>query len=182
MMVEALASLVLLLAQACVAEVGFPSDTSECHAMWHINAVKVDYDLERMTFQVQEYNSIFRRSPRGAFIVQSERAQWVRALRADGDEPEGWPSDLKWSVPWHRGRWMGVLAAAERFPLAARSQHPIPEATHYGGDCEVSAGACDHMGVRWVRVRVPATWRQAYWRRARVHTISAEIASGRSMR
>ncbi len=101
------AALVLLLAQTCIAEIDFPSNTTECVAMWEINANTAKRRSITIAQQTRQFNTYWRSPTRQA------RKPWIKHLNADGDQPKGWPKGTRWDR--HRGRWLRVLARAKRF-------------------------------------------------------------------
>lgn len=170
----------LLLGAACVAEIDF-ARPEECVLQWSILSTAAESKGVSLDQQVRAYNSIFRKDRQGRWLVQSDRARWVRALQLDGEAPQGWPKKIAWEPT--RARWLHILAIAKDF-LTKPPPHPCPAANTYGGDCDDDFGACDPPDPCWVRIDCGDT-AQAYWQARACSTpprgavISARIADGR---
>ena len=155
-------ALVLLLAQTCVAEISFPFKTTECVAMWEINArvaARRQVDIIEHTLQ---FNAYWRSaSQRGV-------RPWIGALSLDDAKPEGWPAKLSWDA--HRGRWRAVVARARQFVRDyPRGLHRsvCPGADDYGGDPDDERGAEDSAPCpEALRLTCIPGALQAYWRLA----------------
>jgi hypothetical protein len=145
----------LTLAIACVAEIGLEGRVDECLLMWSI--LRAKGGDEGLVISAIAYNTLLRRNDR------SGARAWVLNLTADGNEPAGWPSTLRWEN-W-RDRWALKLAAARRF-VASPPKHPCPRATQYGGRCDDARHACDVVPKSWVRELCGQPldyYAQAYW-------------------
>ncbi len=155
---------VLALAVMCIGEINFPTDpeVAECKLMWAINRATALQRGITTAEQVRAYNSVHKRRRDGSFIVMTKRMQWVRALRLDLQQPDGWPGDqVNWSAV--QPLWQNVINAATAF-LISPGEHPCPTANHYGGDCADKRGACDAVPYCWRRVTCGTNYFQAYWR------------------
>lgn len=168
----------LLLAATCTAEITFRG-TGECVIMWDVQRRKADARGRDLALQVRLYHSVWKRTPRGRWVVNSPRAKWIRSLQATADEPAGWRQSE--TVPWDGERWMAMYAAAQDF-LAGGALSPCPAADEYGGDCDSGRAACDPPRACWVRVDCGDT-AQAYWSTKKCSgssgTVDARLAGGR---
>lgn len=165
--------IVLLLAQLCVAEIGFPAQPAnlvECQLMWAINEDRAErwrqepptwahgHTVENVSWL---YNSVFKCEHRKC---DTPRMRWVRALNLRGDQPIGWePSAGKWAGGKRRfrKRWLRVIAFAERWLTAGRPWPRVSRscrrlAVHYGG-------AMDSPRECWSQVECGGAMRQRYW-------------------
>ena len=157
--------LILLLAQMCVAEIGFTDNPDECRLMWHIMRAKPGL----LSDNVRRYNSYFR----GAWGKRSR--PYIQHLTNDPrQEPAEWDST---SASWdnHMDAWASILGAAIAF-AAAPGKHPCPDANHYGG-------GMDTVPTCWERQWCGEPrdfFRQRYWRSNTCSgVVSAKVASGR---
>lgn len=167
--------LILILAQMCVAEIGWPESLAhldECQAMWSINHERAQrwqnnpvYTWSGST-QVQDvtrlYNSFLKCEGRKC---DTPRMKWVRHLNMYATQPEGWPGHKAlWVNPRvkHDHRWVWLktlqrattwLATGRPWPRSFRSCRS--RANQYGG-------AMDSPGECWVVLRCGET-RQRYW-------------------
>jgi hypothetical protein len=87
---------------------------------------------------------------------------WLAFLRADGRQPEHWPSGVSWATA--RERWMRIYEAAGRF-VRGELEHRCEGGTvdHWGSP---RAGSIDMRRARragWTRVDCGDT-RNAFWR------------------
>lgn len=156
-------ALALVLAKAGVAEIDLRGADGEYELMWHILRAKVS-SPGMLGVLAQRYNSIFKKDGRGRYLVRTDRARWVRDLRADASEPEGWPKDAASWDRWPRDAWLEVLQRAEDF-VNDPGRHPCPRATHYGGRCDDNKYACDELPPCCKRVwcgKPKAYYAQAY--------------------
>jgi hypothetical protein len=64
------------------------------------------------------------------------REAWIGALRADGEQPTGWPAHLDWSA--YRGRWLDILATV-RGVTRGTVAPPCSERPQVWGGREVDA-------------------------------------------
>lgn len=100
-------SLALLLAQTCVAEIGFMSDTQECELMWEINDANSVTRGRSLRAQTKKFNSYWRSAK------QRRSRPWIEHLSTDGSRPKHWPKHLRWDR--HRERWKRYLETAKAF-------------------------------------------------------------------
>jgi hypothetical protein len=158
--------LILILAQLCVAEIGFPEDppmVDECQIMWVINDERAGRwrqqgRPETTILEVTRlYNSFLKCAGRKC---DTPRMKWVRDLDHAGIKPRGWPTNIQWRAPRHQGAWFYVLERAEhwlkngrRWPRSCGTN--CRRATQYGGEMD-EPRAC------WTQVDCGAR-RQIYW-------------------
>jgi hypothetical protein len=173
-----------MLSQSCVAEIDFsdPNDLRECWLMWHIQGAKVRYDPSKLPKQLQ-YNSIMRKTPRGYWLVKTDRAKWVRALKTPL-RPRGFPAHLSWELPLIRKSysrqqsWIAIVHHAKAF-LEDPGEHPLPRAKHYGGNCNKKRGACDPPPECATIIKTDRSFRQVYynyWKcKADPYTVRASV-------
>lgn len=92
-----IATIVVLLAQVCVWEAGFSTETNDCAAIAQVLRTRGLYDARGF----RAYSTIGRHRTR----------PWVVQLRADMAQPLGWSERLSW--PSHARRWARVLRVAQ---------------------------------------------------------------------
>jgi len=154
-MTDALLSLALLLAQTCVAEIGFRDTTDECKLMWQINYDNAGRHRRSVSQQTKLFNGYWGES------LQSQRQRaarpWIAHLR-DDRQPRHWQRNLSW--PAHRERWLRYLEAAKAFVgHGGAARHPCPGAMDYGAPGEIPKGPL-------VRIEcLGGDTEQHYWRR-----------------
>ena len=123
-------SLVLLLAQTCVAEISFHKDTTECTLMWEI----AERRRGRQTLEqhIRKYNSYWKSTK------QRNARLWIAEL--DGDEkPLHWPRYLPWKL--HLKMWKRYKRAARSFLKTRKWRKQIcKRAIDYGGPREYPRG------------------------------------------
>lgn len=166
--------LILILAQMCVAEIGWagsPAHLDECQAMWVINDERAErwqddpVNTWSSATAVQDvtrlYNSFLKCEGRDC---DTPRMRWVRHLNLEATQPMGWPSNASWQAKRHRWVWLKTI---ERATWWLQNDRPWPRsfascrsrANQYGG-------AMDSPGECWVPLRCGVT-RQMYWRSRR---------------
>jgi hypothetical protein len=119
---------VLVLAMAMVAEGNWDADKDHA-AIAHTLARKATRHGLPLVDVLVRYVSILRVDATGEFVVDSDRARWVRELNLDATKPDHWPSHLSWSA--HVDRWLAVVERARSF---LRGELPDPcGAEHWGG-------------------------------------------------
>ena len=167
-----LTPLVVLLAQMCVAEIGWargPQHLDECQVMWTINNERAErWAAQERPWPAADslwdvtwlYNSAFKCEGR---TCDTPRMQWVRNLNADATEPVGWPRGVLWAAPQHRGVWLRTLKRARWWLDNGR---PWPK--RVGKDCQRTAvhygGNMDKPRACWREVLCTVGARQRYWR------------------
>ncbi len=156
-------ALVLLLAQTCVAEIGFPERTTECVAMWEINARTAARRGVDIVEQTHAFNAYWRSEARRV------RRPWVQELTLEGAAPPTWPrAAASWAS--HRVRWLRIVARAERFVTAypeGRHRSVCAGADDYGGTPDDGKGADDAPPCpQALRIWCIPGALQAYWRLA----------------
>ena len=158
-MLPTLEAIVLLLAQTCAAEIGLQPEPDECVVMWEINARAAERKKVTVAEQTLAFNAYW--DPR---VAHTSR-RWIGELRADGVEPEHWPTNLRW--PGHAPRWQRYVERSRQFVVeSVRGLHkPVcAAADDYGGDPDDEAGAEDPAPcVGAERVACVPGQRQAYW-------------------
>lgn len=145
-------SLALLLAQTCVAEVGFKSDTMECELMWEINDANAVVRKRSLRAQTKKFNAYWRSAK------QRRARPWVGNLRGDLSKPKGWPKHLSWTN--HVERWSRYLVSARMFVTYRETwARQCPEAMDYGAPHELPD---DHEKMKIIKCLSGKT-RQWYW-------------------
>ena len=132
-------SLILLLAQMCVAEIGFQPTADECVLMVEINDRNARGSGIPLADYTRQFNAYWR-SER-----QREQRPWIAGLSLDATQPPGWPKVLRWDT-YYRPAWVRYVEAIERYldRRAAGTYRPIcRRANDYGGRCDDNRGACD---------------------------------------
>jgi hypothetical protein len=104
---EPAADLGLLLAQTCVAEIGFQRGAGECLIMWEINARNASIRGRSLEAQTLKFNAIWR-VPR-----QMLRRPWIRDLDRTDQAPASWPKRWRWAS--FSASWIEYLEASDRF-------------------------------------------------------------------
>lgn len=169
-------ALILLLAQTCVAEISFPTDTVECVAMWEVNARNAARRGIDIAQQTREFNAYWRSS------AQRARRPWIARMGLGGAEPPGWPAHLPWGR--HAGRWRAVVARARQFVQdypAERHRSVCPGADDYGGDPDDARGAEDDKPCpEAIRLTCIPGALQAYWRLAGCRAASRQRRAKRA--
>jgi hypothetical protein len=106
--------------------------------------------------------TVARQYSRGVFdLDRRDPRAWVAFLRADGRQPEHWPSNVSWSA--FRASWLRVYEAAGRFVRGELEHSCESPPAHWGSP---RAGSIDMRRARragWTRVRCGDV-RNAYWR------------------
>ena len=177
-------NLILILAQLCIAEVGFPSGhvvLDECQAMWRINHERAEQWQENRegpwwsatdVLDVSwRYNSAFKCMGRKC---DTPRMRWVRGLNMQSSQPPGWPTGISWVAGspggslTYRQVWLKVIERAEWWvandrPWPRRFSSCARRVTDYGGhmdDPRKGSTMC------WSVLNCGPT-RQIYWRGVR---------------
>jgi hypothetical protein len=125
--VESSERLARLLAQTCIAEIGFQPNTDECQLMWHINADNARRHKRTLWLQTKLFNAFWHehRNHQG-------KRPWIKHLH-NAKRPSRWPNHLSWES--HRPIWLEYLNAAKywlRFPGLKSCN-----ATNYGAPGEI---------------------------------------------
>lgn len=157
------ASVVLLLAIACTAEIDLGAvqdearERDECLLMLSVlqtRAQRAQLPIETMAMR---YVSALKCAGRRC---DTPRMQRIRRL--------GWspvrPAD--WEGPWDGPRWLRRLGYVQRWleqgkPNTGKTA-ACRRADHFGGSCKLATGACDVPNPCWRRVHCGPT-RQAYY-------------------
>lgn len=163
--------IVVLLAQMCVAEIGFargPRHLDECQVMWVLNNQRAErWAAQQRPWPAADtlrdvtwlYNSAFRCAGRPC---DTPRMKWVRQLNAEATQPLGWPSTVVWGADAHRGVWMRTMQRAKDWLAAGK-----PWPARVGKDCRNSAvhygGPMDQPRACWREVSCGPSTRQRYW-------------------
>lgn len=149
-MFETAAPLAILLAQTCVAEVGFNKDPSECILMWEVNERNAKLRNRSLRKQTLLYNAYWRSTP------QRNRRPWIQHLKG-GEEPKLWNKRLKWKV--HRGMWLRYVRTAREFLNSHKRRIALcPGALDYGAPKEYPAHYME-------RITCLTKTKQWYWAR-----------------
>lgn len=147
-------ALILLLAQTCVAEIGFRDNAAECVVMWAVNQRRADIREKELGPYTQEFNAYWD-SPK-----QRLSRPWIQHLNHWGTQPEHWESGA-WST--YRRRWAVYLDTATAW--LSNQTDPCPRAGNYGGTPNDGKGADDPIPCNGYarRVRCLPGELQAYW-------------------
>jgi len=152
-------STALLLAQTCVAEIGFYRDTSECVLMWEINQRNAKYRGVSIRKQTKQFNAYWKNP--------NKQRPWIQHLNEELKKPEHWPNRAaSWAV--HRPIWKSYLSAARTFLHQVSTQtyrNICPRAADYGGKCGDGKHACDKPRMTCAKPLLCLSGRtfQAYW-------------------
>lgn len=121
-------ALSLLLAQTCVAEIGFQKSPRECVLMWQTNQVQAAQRGRTLYLQARLYNNYW--------IGRHSRARrpWIRELTYSGQKPRQWPAGASWVK--YRPRWLKYVSAADGFVKGRYKKRYCPAASHYGAPHE----------------------------------------------
>lgn len=150
---------VLLLAQTCVAEIGFDKDTRECQLMWEINGRNAERSNRTISHQTKLFNAYWK--------DPNKRRPWIQYLNAEGQKPHFWPDKAAaWKI--HKPLWEAYLEAAKKFQKRFKSKRYRPlcrRADDYGGRCDDSVHACDTPKQRCAKPIwcLNGKTHQAYW-------------------
>ena len=150
----------LLLAQTCVAEIGFNRKTDECQLMWEINGRNARRSSRTIDEQTMLFNAYWKNP--------DKNRPWIQYLNLEAEEPHLWPKNAAtWAV--HKKMWQSYLAAAakfvEKFPTK-RYRHICRRADDYGGRCDDGGlHACDTPKQKCAKPILCLSGRthQAYW-------------------
>ena len=143
----------------------------------HCNRDKAPRITECRNGQETRLSAMRRLSKRvtGMMPPLSPRTVWVRNLKGDCSEPEGWPQTRSWQnmVRWCRRsikRARQVVSGRVR----ANAVPGVPIA--WGGRCESKVGACDDwMACRRRLARIPTRTSNAFWCRPGTRGCSDKI-------
>lgn len=118
----------LIVAQTLVGEAGWRSTADHDAIAWvlrrRLARLKARYPSLRMSNVAKTYSAVWK--------GDSPRKRWVRALRADGTQPEHWPAKkASWSK--HRPLWLAVLARVARWSRGRVVDPCAAPALHWGG-------------------------------------------------
>lgn len=129
-------STVLMLAQSFIAEAGWLAEIDHA-AIGHV----LKYHRERRGVsyerQISDYVSVFRTMKDGSYLVNTDRAKWVRELNFEGTQPMHWPSKVVWSE--HRDWWFATINRARAF-LVGKLRNPCPGAKDWGSADDLPRG------------------------------------------
>jgi hypothetical protein len=144
-------SLSSLLAQTCVAEIGFQGTIAECELMWSINQRNAIKKNRSLTRQTRLFNSYWK-AP-----WQRKRRPWIKHLEGI-EAPKRWPSSMKWEK--FADSWIDIEKAAEVFVNSHRQFfHDCQTAIDYG-----APGETPRMQPYLKRLKcLGGKTRQRYW-------------------
>jgi len=121
-------SVALVLAQTCVAEIGFQGTADECLVMWEVNKRVSALRGRSLLAQTKLYNAYWRSES------QRRRRPYVERLGRSGDKPIGWPRKLRWDR--YRDRWLLYVRSADLF-VSGKTNELCPQAIDYGAPSEI---------------------------------------------